>query len=83
MKALTVRNVPKKLADALAHERRRRGQSLNKTVLDVLGEGLGLTGVEGRRNGLGALAGTWSSADLVQFETAIAASEQIDDELWK
>ena len=83
MKALTVRNVPRKLADALARERRRRNQSLNQTVLEVLGEGLGLDSPEGRRNGLSGLAGTWTPADLAQFNAAIAEHEQIDDELWK
>ena len=83
MKALTVRNVPKKVADALARERRRRDQSLNQTVIDILAEALALDSRGGRNNGLASLAGTWSASDVAQFEEAIAASEHVDDELWK
>lgn len=83
MKTLTVRNVPKRLADALEREKRRRGRSLNQTVLDVLGDGLGVGSAGGRRNGLAKLAGTWSDADCRQFEAALAPAEEIDDEVWK
>ena len=83
MKTLTVRKVPQRLADALAREKRRRGRSLNQTVLDVLSGGLGLGSPDGRRNGLARLAGTWSIAESTQFEEAIADTELIDDELWR
>lgn len=35
-----------------------------------------------RSNGLARLAGTWSDEEHEQFEAAIAATEEIDDELW-
>jgi hypothetical protein len=68
------------LAKALEAERRRRGTSLNRTVIDLLGRALG-TGVE--TNGIEALAGTWSRADLASFERATAETRSIDEELWK
>jgi hypothetical protein len=83
MKTLTIRNVPKRLADALEREKRRRGRSLNQTVLDVLNGGLGVGTSGGRRNGLAHLAGTWSADDHEAFEAAVASTEQIDDELWR
>lgn len=79
-KHLTVRNVPPRLARALDAERRRRGASLNRTVLDLLDRALG-TG--GATNGLEALAGTWSRAELARFEKATAEFERVDEELWK
>jgi hypothetical protein len=36
MKALTIRNLPPALAEALDREKHRRGQSLNQTVIDLL-----------------------------------------------
>lgn len=83
MKALTIRGVSKRLADALEREKRRRGRSLNQTVLDVLNEHLGAVGTSSRRNGLAPLAGTWSEPDLEGFETAIATTERLDDDLWR
>jgi hypothetical protein len=79
---LTVRNVPVEIARALDKERRHRGTSLNQTVLDLLGQGLGVGSAAGRSNGLRRLAGTWSEAELAEFEAAVGWMEQVDPELW-
>lgn len=81
MKALTIRNLPPGVAEALEREKRRRGKSLNQTVIDLLGQGLGAQGV--RSNGLGELAGGWSEDELRDFERAIAPFEAVDEELWR
>ena len=81
-KQLTVRGVSPELARALDEERRRRGTSLNQTVLDLLTQALGLRGGT-PDNGLAALAGTWSDEDLAEFEQATAPFEEIDPELWR
>jgi hypothetical protein len=83
VKHLTVRDVPSEIGKALERERRRRGHSLNKTVIDLLGQSLGV-GVERRRqNGLRRLAATWSEEDLVRFEAAVALLERVDAEVWR
>lgn len=81
MKALTIRNVPDEIAAALEREKRRRGKSLNQTVIDLLGQGLGVGGR--RSNGLGQFAGGWSEEDYRDFNRAIAPFEDIDEELWR
>lgn len=81
IKALTIRNLPPALADALDREKRRRGKSLNQTVIDLLGQGLGAQGV--RSNGLGRLAGGWSEDEFRDFERATAQFEEVDEELWR
>jgi hypothetical protein len=73
--------VPASLAEALEREKRRRGKSLNQTVIDLLGQGLGAQGV--RSNGLGRLAGGWSEDEFRDFERAIAQFETVDEELWR
>lgn len=82
MKHLTVRNLPQEVARALEDVKRRRGLSLNQTVIELLGQGLGVSELR-PSNGLARLAGTWSKADLVEFEAAIADTERIDDEMWR
>jgi hypothetical protein len=82
MRALTIRNVPCKLADAIDRERRRRDASLNSTVLDLLSRSLGVVSDEPRRNGLAALAGTWSVEETRAFDAAIASLDTVDDEMW-
>jgi hypothetical protein len=81
VKALTIRNLPAPVAEALEREKRRRGRSLNQTVIDLLGQSLGVQ--KGRSNGLGRLAGTWDEDEMREFEQAVAPFEQIDEQLWK
>lgn len=81
MKALTIRNVPADVAEALEREKRVRGQSLNQTVVDLLAQGLGVG--QSRSNGLGRLAGGWSADDLHEFEEAVAPFEAIDEDVWR
>lgn len=80
MKHLTVRNVPAPVAEALQRERRRRGRSLNQTVIELLRQGLGVGAP--RSNGLGRMAGSWSQAEVEEFERAVKPFEEIDRELW-
>jgi plasmid stability protein len=81
MKALTIRNLPAGLAEALEREKRQRGTSLNQTVIELLSQGLGAESV--RSNGLARLAGGWSAGELEKFEQASAQFETIDEELWE
>ncbi len=83
MKHLTIRDLPGDLARALESEKRRRGQSLNQTVKDVLRVGLSLDREPQAGNGLGRLAGTWTAEDLAEFEQATAVFERVDEEAWK
>lgn len=82
MKVLTIRNVSRRLADALDRERRRRDTSLNQTVLDLLGRQLGIDDGP-RSNGLARFAGTWSDEDLSAFEDAVRPLDTVDEEMWR
>ena len=83
MHHLTVRNVPNDLAKALDREKRRRGASLNQTILDLLRQSLGVGTGFPKSNGLAALAGDWSEPELREFEACIAVTEQIEEDLWR
>ena len=78
---LTVRNLPGQLAAALDHEKRRRGTSLNQTVINLLEQSLGINST--RSNGLLRLAGTWTEAEQQKFLAGIQEFEEIDQDLWK
>lgn len=80
-RTLTIRNVPPELDEALKREKRRRGQSVNQIVLDLLAEDLGVGG-KARSNGLARLGGVWSADELSEFEAATAAFEEVDEDLW-
>ena len=78
---LTVRNLPKELADALAREKQRRGTSLNKTVIDLLELSLGVRST--RSNGLRKLSGTWTASQQREFLDSIRCLDEIDQDLWR
>lgn len=81
MKNLTIRNVSPPLSDALEDERKRRGTSLNQTVLDILEKSLGVG--KTRSNGIRAMAGTWSEEEFEEFEAATEIFERVDEDLWR
>lgn len=83
MKTMTIRNIPAELAQALDKERRRRGLSLNRTVLALLRNALALPTTATHSNGLRQLAGTWSEAEYKQFEQAVAPFGEIDEAMWR
>ncbi|MYE22771.1 MAG: hypothetical protein F4Y01_02325 [Gammaproteobacteria bacterium] len=83
MKAITVRNVPAELAESLERERRRRGASLNHTVLALLAEALAISKHATRTNGLRRMAGTWTETEYREFEQAVAPFDEVDDAIWR
>ena len=81
MKTVTIRNIPTELAQALDKERRKRRTSLNRTVLALLHNAVGVPNQAGRSNGLRQLAGSWSEAEYKQFEQAVAPLGEVDEGL--
>lgn len=79
---LTIRNLPEDVARELEAEKRRRGESMNRTVIEILRSALALGPDRRFDNGLARLAGTWSAQELEEFEAATACFEQIDADLW-
>lgn len=83
MKTMTIRNVSAELSAALEAERRRRGLSLNRTVLNLMQEALGVSAGASRSNGLRRLAGCWNEDEFRDFEQAIAPFSEVDEDLWR
>lgn len=83
MKTMTIRNVSTELSAALVAEKRRRGLSLNRTVLLLMQEALGVSAGRHRSNGLGRLAGSWSEDEFRSFEQAVAPLAEVDEDLWR
>jgi len=83
MSYLTVRGLPEDLVKALQAEKRRRGKSMNQTVIDLLKHALNLDWRSKSGNGLEKLAGTWNQEELEHFERATAVFEHTDEEHWK
>ncbi len=78
-KQLTIRGVSEEVGQRLESLSRARGQSVNTTVLEILGSAVG---VDERRARLARYA-TWTPDDLAEFNEALAAQRTIDDPLWR
>jgi hypothetical protein len=77
----TIRGIPPALDAALRKRARIAGQSLNEAALEALAEGAGMTGVPKKYRDLSDIAGTWKEDK--EFDAAIEAQDQVDEELWK
>jgi plasmid stability protein len=76
----TIRGIPETLDAALRERARAAGKSLNEVTIEALVEAAGVSAPRQRRN-LDDIAGTWK-ADKA-FDEAIAAQDEIDEDLWK
>ena len=77
----TLRNVPPEVDNALRRRAKEEGKSLNEVALAALTEGIGLGSQTLRRRDLSDLAGSWTPD--AEFKKAIAAQDQVDEDLWK
>ncbi len=84
MHAITLRNIPREIQEAIEHRAKADGLSFNKAVLRMLEEALGLKGQPARalHNDLEHLAGTWSQEEADEFDAALTEQRKVDPELW-
>ncbi len=86
MKVITLRNIPPDVARRIEEKSARSGLSLNKTVISILEEGLGLSGGERprvRNNDFDEFCGIWSEEQADEFDRSLAEQRRIDPELWE
>jgi hypothetical protein len=76
---LTIRGVSEEIGQRLERLSRERGQSLNATVLAILGSAVG---VNERRQRLTRYA-TWTAAEAEEFNETLAVQRTTDDPLWR
>jgi hypothetical protein len=77
----TIRNVPNYLDAALRAAARRQDKTLNDVAIEALERGAGLSEIRVRQRDLADIAGSWRKDPA--FDSAIAAQDAIDEEVWK
>jgi hypothetical protein len=77
----TIRNVPGTLDEALRRAARERGKSLNEVAIEAMARGAGVTGERVRQRDLADIVGTWQEDPA--FDSALAAQDTIDEEIWR
>ncbi len=85
MKQLTIRGVDEKLHKTLQNRADQQGVSMNRYVLYLIKESVGLavSSLPAQEfDDLDALAGTWTEAEYNEFASSLEAQRQIDAEMW-
>jgi hypothetical protein len=83
---MSLRGLDPDLVARLEREAKKRGLSLNRTVLVLLREALGAARPEDEptiHEDLDHLAGTWSARQADAFERKLGEQRRIDQDLWK
>lgn len=85
MTQITLRGMDDKLEKTIRRMAREKGTSLNKVVLDMVRQHMGLKTKTQEHPGesLRKLAGGWSKKQAADFMESINSCEQIDEAMWK
>jgi plasmid stability protein len=83
MSQITLRNIPRDLETRLRAMAQDSHTSLNKTIIAILLNALGLSSKERKKRDLEDLSGCWSSSEMEEFETNTTVFERIDRDIWK
>ena len=85
MNQITLRNLDPELENQIRETARKKGKSLNRVILEMLHEHVGIGEKEhaGRAETLRNLAGGWTEDQASAFLQSIESCEQIDEEMWK
>jgi hypothetical protein len=82
---VTLRNLPPEVARIVRKRAHERRTSVNKAVIELLQEGLGLAGKTPRllHHDLDDLAGSWTKRESEAFDEALDSQRAIDPDVWK
>jgi len=85
MNQITVRGIAPDLEKQIRRKAKATGKSLNKVMLELIGESAGpeKRGKKPAGASLAELAGGWSEKEAREFEESVRVFEEIDQATWK
>ena len=85
MNQITVRGIAPDLEKQIRRKAKATGKSLNKVMLELIGESAGpeKRGKKPAGASLAELAGGWSEKEAREFEESVQVFEDIDQATWK
>ena len=84
MNPITLRNLPPAVASAIRRRAMEKKTSLNKAVISLLEEGLGVRQRAATAyHDLDDLAGSWVREEAETFEAALREQRTIDRDVWR
>ncbi len=82
MSQITIRDIPEAVEKAIRERARKRNTSLDRIVIELVEEALGMSGASGKNRDLSQLAGTWDAEDAESFDADVESIRRIDGEIW-
>ncbi len=82
MASLTVKQVDEGLLQRLREQSRRRGQSMNTFIRELLARAVGYEPGRTTYDDLSDLAGAWSEEDQREFDEQTRPFREVDPSLW-
>ncbi len=85
MKTITLRDCPPQVAREIETRAKKQHTSLNRTVVGLLEEALGLKGAarEKRHLDMDCFIGKWTKEEADEFDKNLKLQRQIDPKMWK
>lgn len=84
MRPITVRNLPQHVARAVTRRAAERRTSLNKAVISLLEDAVGMRELPATRyHDLDELSGSWAREEALEFEAALREQRTIDPAVWR
>ena len=83
IKQMTLRQVPDAVEKGIRGRARRTGHSLNRTMIALMEETLGIRTTEKKRRDMSRFAGQWSNEECAAFDRNTFVFEHVDEETWK
>ncbi len=83
MSQITLRQIPEDTYKQLRNIAKKNKTSINKTILSLLKQSLGIEESSDKKRNLSDLAGTWNKHQHDEFNKNTQVFEQIDNEVWE
>jgi hypothetical protein len=87
LKQITLRGIPNELERRIKKEAQRKGLSLNKAFISLLGKEVGLKGKNKKKetfyHELDHLSGIWTREEAETFKRSLEFQRKIEEDLWK
>ncbi len=85
MKTITLRDFPPEVAREIETRAKRQSTSMNRTVMGLLREAVGLTDSPRGKlyHDMDTLIGRWSKAEADAFDKFLKSERPIDPKMWK
>ncbi len=83
MRQITVRAIPKDLEREIEAQARAHGESLNKSVIRLLKQAVGLDRPQKKKRDLSSVAGKWGTREATEFDRNVRVFDAIDEDLWR